>query len=202
MVPAFAVGRSQEMLSILNAYKLNTGVVIDGMARLVNNILMDHADYVRSPKTFMKTISETREIKGWRDRREALKRAGVIVAPSGMLEGGNALFYMDELALDERNAVFLVSFQIPGSGGAKLLETGRFVINEREEVVKAKVRRFDFSSHAGKTQLEEFLRALNGKPDVYIIHGEPESCEALAQWTRDELELNAVAPNQDDEFVV
>jgi len=202
LIPAFAVGRSQEMMSIVNAHRLAPYVIVDGMAKLVNAILIDHPDYLRTPKNFMKVVSETREVRGWRERREAVKRAGVLIAPSGMLEGGNALFYMEHLALDERNAVFLVSFQIPGSGGAKLLETGRFVINEKEEAVRAKVRRFDFSSHAGKTQIEAFLRGLKGKPDVYVIHGEPESCDALAQWTRDELGLNAVAPNENDEFTV
>jgi len=202
LIPAFAVGRSQEMLSIVSAYRLGAKVVTDGMARLVNSIFMDHLDFLKAPKAFAKTISETMEVKGWRDRRDALKRAKVIVAPSGMLEGGNALFYMDGLALDEKNGIFLVSFQIPGSGGAKLLETGRFMINEREETVRAKVRRFDFSSHAGSSELHGFLKGLGGKPKIYVIHGEPESCESLTQSARDELGLDAVAPEQDEEFVV
>jgi len=202
LVPAFAVGRSQEMLSVVHAHKLRTNVVIDGMARKVNDVFLDNPDFLRTPGTFMKVISGTRKVRGWRDRRGAVKRAGVIVAPSGMLQGGTAMFYMENLALDERNGVFLVSFQVPGTGGAKLLETGRFAIGETDEVIRAKVRHFDFSSHSGKTQLEAFLRGLRGKPDIYVIHGEPESCDALAQWARDELDLNAVAPNQGDEFEV
>jgi len=202
LVPAFAVGRSQEMMSIVNAHGLGERLVIDGMARLVNETLVNHPDFLRAPKTFMKVISETKEIRGWRDRREAAKRAGIIVAPSGMLEGGNALFYLERLALDDRNAIFLVSFQIPGSGGARLLETGRFVIDGKDEAVKARVRRFDFSSHAGKAQLEGFIKGLEGKPDIYIVHGEPEGCEALGQWVRDEAGLNAIVPERDDEFVV
>ena len=202
LVPAFAVGRSQEMLSVIHAHRLGTSVVVDGMARKVNEIFLDHPDFLNRPKTFMKAISGTKEVRGWRDRRQALRRAGVIVAPSGMLQGGTAMFYMENLALDERNGVFLVSFQVPGTGGARLLETGRFPIKEREETVRARVRHFDFSSHAGKTQLEAFLRRLRGKPDIYVIHGEPENCDALARWARDELDLNAVAPNQGDEFNV
>ena len=106
------------------------------------------------------------------------------------------------LALDEKNAIFLVSFQVPGTGGAKLLESGRFPIKEVEQEVKAQVRHFDFSSHSGKAQLESFLRGLKGKPDVYVIHGEPENCESLAQYARDELDLKATAPNEGDEFKV
>ncbi len=201
-IPAFAVGRSQEMLCVMKAHKLNYKTVVDGMARAVNQITLDHADFVRTPKTFMKVINSTRAIQGWRDRRTAAKRADVIVAPSGMLQGGTAMHYMEKLALDENNAVFLVSFQVPGTGGAKLLETGLFPIKKVDQEVRAKVQHFDFSSHCGKTRLEAFLRSLKGKPDVYVVHGEPENCDNLAQWARDELDLNAFAPNEGDEFKV
>jgi putative mRNA 3-end processing factor len=202
LVPAFAVGRSQEMLCVMNSQKLKARAVVDGMARAVNRIYVDYPDFIRTPKAFMKVINTTREIMGWRDRRQASRRADVMVAPSGMLQGGTAMFYMERLALDERNAIFLVSFQVPGTGGAKLMETGHFTIKESDVEVKAKVRHFDFSSHSGKTELEAFLRGLKGKPDVYVIHGEPENCEGLAQWARDELDLNAAAPNEGDEFTV
>ena len=202
LVPAFAVGRSQEMLSVMQGHKLNANTVVDGMARAVNRITADHPGFVRTPKTLMKVFNRTREIRGWRDRRQAVRRADVIVAPSGMLQGGTAMYYMERLALSENNAVYLVSFQVPGTGGAKLLESGRFPIKEVEQEVKAKIRHFDFSSHCGKSHLEAFLRGLKGKPDVYVIHGEPENCESLAQWARDELDLKAVAPEEGDEFKV
>jgi putative mRNA 3-end processing factor len=201
-IPAFAVGRSQEMLCVMNAHKLNYNTVVDGMARAVNLITQDYPDYVRTPKTFMKVMNKTRAIQGWRDRRTATKKADIIVAPSGMLQGGTAMHYMEKLALDSRNAIFLVSFQVPGTGGAKLLESGMFPIKDVEQEVQAQVRHFDFSSHCGKTRLEAFLRSLKGKPKVYVIHGESENCEALAQWARDELDLDAAAPKENDEFTV
>lgn len=202
LVPAFAVGRSQEMLSVMNAQKLKAKTVVDGMARAVNRIYVDHPDFIKTPKTFKKVFNTTREITGWRDRRQAARRADVMVAPSGMLQGGTAMHYMERLALNERNAIFLVSFQVPGTGGAKLMETGYFTIKEMDVEVKAKVQHFDFSSHSGKTALEAFLRGLKGKPDVYVIHGEPENCESLAQLARDELDMNAIAPNEGDEITV
>ena len=201
-VPAFAVGRSQEMLAVMHAHKLDAYKVVDGMARAVNRITVDHSEYVRTPKTFVKVINGTREIRGWRDRRRAIRRADVIVAPSGMLQGGTAMYYMEKLALGENNAVYLVSYQVPGTGGAKLLESGRFTIKDVDQEVKAQIRHFDFSSHSGKSQIETFLRGLKGKPDIYVIHGEPENCDSLAQWARDELDLKAEAPDQGDEFTI
>jgi putative mRNA 3-end processing factor len=190
------------MLSVMHAHKLKANKVVDGMARAVNRIYMAHPDFMRTPKAFAKTINSTREMMGWRDRRTAVRRSNVMVAPSGMLQGGTAMFYMEKLALREENAIFLVSFQVPGTGGAKLMETGFFTIKEMDVEVKAKVRHFDFSSHSGQSALQAFIRGIKGKPDVYVVHGEPENCESLAQWARDELDLKATAPNEGDEFTV
>ena len=199
-IPAFAVGRSHEMVSIVRAHKFDGYMLLDGMARAVNQVMLENPDSVRTPQTYAKAMSKVHEIRGWRDRRQAIKRAEVVVAPSGMLQGGTAMFYMEQLALDSRNSVFIVSFQVPGTGGAKLLETGMFKIKDRMQKVNAKVKHFDFSSHSGKTPLQNFMKGLKGKPDVYVIHGEEESCDFLAEWVRDELDLNGVAPKQDEEF--
>jgi putative mRNA 3-end processing factor len=202
LIPAFAVGRSQEIINILHAHKFDGYILLDGMARAVNEVMLGEPDAVKTHNSYKKAMSRVHEIRGWRDRRQALRKADVIVAPSGMLQGGTAMFYMEKLALGSENSVFLVSFQVPGTGGAKLMETGMFPIKEKDEKVAAKVKHFDFSSHSGKTFLQQFLRGLKGKPDVYVIHGEEESCDFLAEWVQDELNMKGVAPNQGDEFTV
>jgi putative mRNA 3-end processing factor len=106
------------------------------------------------------------------------------------------------MAFQPEDAIFLVSFQVPGTGGSKLLETGMVTIKEKDEKVRAKVRHFDFSSHSGASYLKAFLKGLKGKPYVYVVHGEPDSCDYLAQWTQDELNMKATAPNEGDEFTV
>lgn len=202
LVPAFAVGRSQEMLYVMKSHKINARIIVDGMAKAVNQISRDNPDSIKTPKAFIKAINGVREVRGWRDRRTALKKADIVVAPSGMLQGGTVMHYMEKLAFDEKNAIFLVSFQVPGTGGAKLLESGNFTIKDVEQEVKAKVQHFDFSSHSGKTQLQAFLRGIKGKPDIYVVHGESENCVGLAEWCRDELDLNATAPKEGDSFKV
>lgn len=202
LIPAFAVGRSQEMYSILDAHKFQGHIVVDGMARSVNKILLNRPDSVKTPAAFEQASLKVEEIRGWRDRRRAIDRADVIVAPSGMLQGGTAVFYMEKLGFNPKNAVFLVSFQVPGTNGSKLLEKGTFPVADKEEKVLAKVQHFDFSSHTGSTHLQSFIKGLKGKPKVYVIHGESESCEFLAQWCRDEANLDAVAPKQSEEFQI
>jgi len=200
LVPAFAVGRSHEVLSVLHAHKLNEYTLLDGMARAVNQVMLEIPESVKTPKTYANAVRNVHEIRGWRDRRHAVRKAKVVVAPSGMLQGGTVMFYMEKLALDPLNSIFIVSFQVPGTKGARLMETGLFPIKGKDAKVKAKVKHFDFSSHSGKTPLQKFLRGLKGKPDIFVIHGEDESCNYLSEWARDELDLNAVAPNRDDEF--
>ncbi len=202
LIPAFAVGRSQEMFSILHAHGFEGTIVLDGMARAVDRILLDREEAVKTPATFEQACMRAQEVRGWRDRRKAVAQANVIVAPSGMLQGGTAVFYMEKLAFRPENAVFLVSFQVPGTGGSRLLEEGVFNIAEKDEKVVAKVRHFDFSSHTGASLLQQFVKGLKGKPDLYVIHGEPDSCDFFAQWAQDECGLKAVAPNEGDEFEI
>ena len=202
LIPAFSVGRSQEMFSILHAHGFEGTIVIDGMARAVDRVLLDKQEAVKTPAQFEQACMSVLEVRGWRDRRRALSQAKVIIAPSGMLQGGTAAFYMEKLGFRPENAVFLVSFQIPGTGGSKLLEQGTFNVAGKDEKVLAKVRHFDFSSHAGASLLQNFIKGLKGKPDLYIIHGESESCDFLAQWAQDECGLKATAPNMGDEFEV
>ncbi|MCW4050093.1 MAG: MBL fold metallo-hydrolase [Candidatus Bathyarchaeota archaeon] len=201
-IPAFAVGRSQEIVNILRAQGFEGYIILDGMARAVNQVMLDNPNGVKTPGKYRDAMSKVHIIRGWRDRRQAIKKADVIVAPSGMLQGGTAMFYMEKLALGAENSVFIVSFQVPGTGGAKLMETGMFPIKDRDERVNAKVKHFDFSSHSGRTPLQSFLKGLKGKPDIYVIHGEEESCDFLAEWVSDELDLKGFAPNQGDEFKI
>ena len=198
LVPAFAVGRSQEIAHILYSHGFEYDVYMDGMAREVNRIFLNHPEFLRDPEAFRKALRRVKIIGGRGDRRRAVKRPGVIISPSGMLKGGAAMFYMERVAMKSGNAVFLVSYQLPDTPGRKLLEEGKFIIKGKEVRVKAAVEHFDFSSHCGKTELHDYLKSVKGNPDVYVIHGEPENCELLASWIRDELGLNASAPEAGD----
>ncbi|UCG36306.1 MAG: MBL fold metallo-hydrolase, partial [Candidatus Bathyarchaeota archaeon] len=117
LVPAFGVGRSQEIACILAAHHFEYPVTIDGMARAVNSIIMDNTEFLRDPRLFVDAMHGATWVDGWRDRRRASKRPGVIISPAGMLKGGPAVFYISKIGKKARNAVCLVSFQIPGTPG-------------------------------------------------------------------------------------
>ncbi|MEM2118977.1 MAG: MBL fold metallo-hydrolase [Candidatus Bathyarchaeia archaeon] len=202
LVPAFGVGRSQEIACVLVANHFEYPIYIDGMARDVSKVVMNHPHFVRDHRMFMNAVHTVEWIDGWRDRRKATKNAGVIISPAGMLKGGPAMFYASKVGKKANNAIFLVSYQIPGTPGRELLEKGMCVIDGKMRKVKATVKHFDFSSHCGQTELKETIRQLGGKPKVFVVHGAEKNCEYLAKWARDEMGLDAVAPRAGDVFKV
>jgi putative mRNA 3-end processing factor len=202
LVPAFGVGRSQEMACILAAHHFEYPIVLDGMAREASRIIMNYKEFLRDPKLFMNAMHSCDWIEGWRDRRKAIKRPGVIISTAGMLKGGPAAFYVSKLGKKASNAIFLVSYQIPGTPGKELLDKGVCTIDGKVRKVKARYEHFDFSSHCGASQLKDALRKLGGKPKVFAVHGEESNCELFAKWAESELGLNAVAPKTGETFEV
>jgi putative mRNA 3-end processing factor len=202
LVPAFGVGRSQEMACILAAYHFEYPVVLDGMAREASRIIMNYKEFLRDPKLFMNAMHSLDWVESWRDRRKALKSPGVIISTAGMLKGGPAAFYVSKLGKKANNAIFLVSYQIPGTPGKELLEKGICTIDGKLRKIKARYEHFDFSSHCGASQLKEALQKLGGKPKVFVVHGAEKNCELFAGWAKSELGLEAVAPKTGDAFEV
>jgi putative mRNA 3-end processing factor len=198
LVPAFGVGRSQELACILAAYHFEYQVTIDGMAREVSRVMMNYPQFLKDGRSFADAMHSTNWVEGWRDRRRAARTPGVIISPAGMLKGGPAMFYTSKIGKKSNNAIFLVSYQIPGTPGKELLEKGICVIDGKMRRVKAQVQHFDFSSHCGAGELREALGRLSGKPKVYVVHGAEGNCELLAKWAKSELGLEAVAPRTGD----
>ncbi len=202
LIPAFSVGRSQEIECVLAAYHFDFPITVDGMTRETNRILASYASFLREPRLFMDAVHSANVVESWRDRRLAMMKPGVIVSPAGMLKGGPAPFYLQKLGKKNRNAVFLVSYQIPGTPGRELLEKGRCVIDGRLRRIKAQVERFDFSSHCGAGELRDTVQKLEGNPKVYVIHGAEGNCERFAKRIKEETGLDALAPKSGDTFTV
>jgi len=202
LVPAFSVGRSQEIACVLAAHHFEYPVVLDGMAREASRIMMNHPKFFRDPKLFIDAVHSTDWVEGWRDRRKATKKSGVIISPAGMLKGGPSAFYISKVGKKAQNAVFLVSYQIPGTPGRELLEKGRCVIDGKIRKVKAQVKHFDFSSHCGASELRETVEKLEGDPTVYVVHGAEGNCERFAKWIKKNVGFKAVAPKAGDTFTV
>jgi len=202
LVPAFGVGRSQEVICMLADHNFSYPVYVDGMALDAIRMLEECPTSLRDEKRFRSAMRQAEQISNWNTRRHAAKTAGVIVSPAGMLKGGASVFYMENIARDERNGIFLVSYQVEGSPGRILLDEGRFMLRGRAVGVKARVEKFDFSSHGGRSQLQETLRELDRTTRVFVIHGEESNCARLADWASHELGLQTTIPRPGETFDV
>ncbi len=202
LIPAFSVGRSQEIACVLAAYHFEYPTTMDGMARKVNRIMMNHTKYLQDPQLFMNAVHAATWVDGWKDRRTAVKKPGAIISPAGMLKGGPSAFYIQKVGKKSRNGVFLVSFQIPGTPGRELLDKGRCLIDGKMRKIKARVEHFDFSSHCGASQLQETVKQIEGNPTVYVVHGAEGNPQRFANWVNEETGLKAVAPKAGDVYTV
>ncbi len=203
LIPAFSVGRSQEVISLLAAELPHARVYVDGMARDITEIYLKNKKFLRDPSMFSKAVENAKFVKGWQDRRKIWRKPVVIVASAGMLKGGPALYYLKKIADNPRNAVFLVSYQSPDSPGHEILETGG--INELGIEVKARLQWFDLSSHAGKDGLLEIIyHYRHTLKNIVIIHGEDESRTYLAREAREIVgnDVNIYTPSNRQELVL
>jgi putative mRNA 3-end processing factor len=202
LVPAFSVGRAQEVAMTLVKSGFKHPVAMDGMALKVNGILLRYQEFLRDPAALRRMLESIEEVTSWSQRRRLVKKPGVVVSPAGMLVGGASIFYNEHLAMDEKNGISIVSFQVPGTPGRTLIDKGLTIYRGKPTKVKAEVRRFDFSSHSGKTPLLDDLRRIKGSPQFLTVHGEEESCLALAGQLHSEMGVDASAALPGQEFQV
>jgi putative mRNA 3-end processing factor len=189
LVPSFAVGRAQEILAVLDQHRhrgLDYPIFIDGMARKVTRIMQQHAKSFTGGTKVSKAAQRASFIRNQTDRKAALEEPAIIIAPAGMLKGGTAQIYLKSIANDSRSSVLLVGKQLPGTPGFELVETGSITLRAKygePEVfkVKAQVKTFDFSCHVGRREVLTYLKGAQGNPKIFTVHGEPASCENLAQ---------------------
>jgi putative mRNA 3-end processing factor len=200
LVPAFGVGRSQEIICMLADHNFSHPIFVDGMALDAIRMLEEHPNSLKDEQLFRRAMREAEQIRNWNDRRRAARTEGVIVSPAGMLKGGASVFYMENIARNEKNGIFLVSYQVQGSPGRILLDEGRFILHGKAKKVTSRVEKFDFSSHGGKTQLEETLKELDRKTRVFVVHGDEGNCKHLAEWASQELGLQETTPRPGETY--
>lgn len=186
VVPAFAVGRTQEVLMALMRERLS--IWLDGMGKSVNRIYMGHPDHLRDAARLRRAIRRMPAIRNDRMRRGVFKQAEVIVTTSGMLNGGPVLFYLQQLRSDRRSAVLLTGYQVEGTNGRMLLEKGMVDIDGVQERIECQVGSFDLSAHAGHSELVEFARACSPER-VVLMHGDADARRALASELEDAMEV-------------
>jgi hypothetical protein len=124
----------------------------------------------------------------------------IILATSGMLNGGASVEYFKQLAEQEKNAIMFSSYLAPGSL-AKRVFSGETEFAFRkgvgQEVIKCRmeVHKLDVSGHADRKELVAFVQNLNPKPKKIILnHGENSRCLDLASTLHKQFRVETIAP--------
>ncbi len=215
LIPAFGVARSQEVLLILEKYKYNGKIFIDGLARKISTLLFENSDTIKDIKAYRRIMKKSRLIWKKKDRTLVKKSSGVIISPSGMLKGGAVLEYIPSILTDPTSAIYLVGYQVEGSPGRILLDSGIFEFKEfqKRKSVLGNHRinaicdydYFDFSSHADGRHLREYIENLKFRKksnnNVFCVHGDNKSTTTLARELV-EKEFNSVAPEIGEAYTI
>ena len=191
VVPAFAVGRTQDILLTLARERFD--MWLDGMGKTVNSIYVNYPGYVRSVGKLRSAMQRTRLISGRLGMEKAI-RGEVIVTTSGMLDGGPVLSVIEKIREDKNSAILLTGYQVEGTNGRRLLEKGSVDLYGVEVFPKCEVAKFDFSAHAGHDDLVRFVEACDPEK-VVLMHGDNR------QLLADAIQGREVLMPKEDEWV-
>lgn len=216
LIPVPAVGRAQEIMLIIDDYMRRgllkeSPVFVEGMIseataihtaypeylakNVKNNILYEGINPFQSDYfTIVEHPSAREEIV---DGEQC-----IILATSGMLEGGPVIDYFKRLARDERNTIIFVSYQIDGTMGSRVQKglSDVPIINSKGKIEITKVGMQvesvrGFSGHSDRRQLVNYLHRIKPKPErIIVLHGEKTKSMSMANLFQRKYNIEALVP--------
>ncbi|MBI3279447.1 MAG: MBL fold metallo-hydrolase [Acidobacteria bacterium] len=218
IAPAFAVGRTQQLVLMLHELTLqgripSIPIYVDSpLAFKTTEVFRKHleagdseiAEHVRNgrdPFGFSRLhyIQDVNESKALNDLRGPF----LVIAPSGMCEGGRILHHLRNNIEDRRNTILITGFQAENTLGRKILEKQQEVpifgepMRLRAEVVKLN----ELSGHADQRELLAWMTpAARHLKAVFLVHGEAGPQKALARAIRERHALEVVIPARGESF--
>jgi metallo-beta-lactamase family protein len=217
LIPSFAVGRTQQVTLILREL-MNKGrlpevpIHIDSpmavnATRVYSRHLNEHnldAELLDDGRNrlFPHNVHLHRSVDESKDLNDQ-DGPRIIVSSSGMLSGGRVLHHLRRRLPEPRNLVVLVGYQAAGTRGRALLEGRRSLrIHGRDVPVRSEFLSISgLSAHADRNELLRWIRSGDGLPSsVFVVHGEPESAQALARRLRRDLGCRTHVPRLNDAY--
>jgi len=222
LIPVPAVGRAQEIMLILDGYMRRglmkeAPVFIEGMISEATAIHTAFPEYlgrevrqnilhegVNPFQSDYFTVVEHPNV-----RQEIIEgEPCIVMATSGMLEGGPVIEYFKNLADDEKNTIIFVSYQIEGTLGRRVQKglSEVAMMNSEGKMGVAKVRLNveaieGFSGHSDRRQIINYVTHLKPKPErVLVCHGERAKCLSVTNFLQRRCEIDAYAPGLMETF--
>lgn len=225
VIPAFAVGRTQELI-----YELNRVIDSDSEYRSVFENLKVYIDspmatsatevFRRNAQVFDEETKEYitggdnpldfKNLKFTRSSQESMwlnsdREPKVIISASGMCEAGRIRHHLKHNLWDARNSIVFVGYQAEGSLGRMIVEGAKKVTLFGEEIsVNAKIHNLQgFSGHADKEGLMAWLRGFQKEPKhIFLVHGEEEAKDDFAAAVKEELGYEPIVVRANSEFIL
>jgi metallo-beta-lactamase family protein len=219
VVPAFAVGRTQELVAALHAL-IGRGalpelpIYVDSpMARAATAVFQQHPECFDAETSamfrnehgapfgfdrlrYIATVEESRALND-------LKSPCIIVSASGMCEGGRVVHHLQHALGNARNTVLFVGYQGQGTLGRRLRDGAQSVNVYGEPVtVRAEIAALDgFSAHADQGEILAWVARLDPLPrTIFLVHGELGPAETLAGLLRERTGATVHIPTLGQEF--
>ena len=216
LIPVPAVGRAQEIMLVM-AKEMKEGrliespIYIEGMISEASAIHMSYAHYLGSEvrKSVSQGINPFQSeyftvISGYGKRDDILndENPAIVMATSGMLEGGPSVEYFKELAPNPKNKIMFVSYQINGTLGRRVLDGVMSEVSMMDKSGKVKVvpvrchtQKIDgFSGHSDFNQILNFVSRIRPKRAL-VNHGEKSKSENVASAIYSRLKIRSSVPD-------
>lgn len=220
LIPAFALGRAQEVLLILKR-AMNKGelskvnIYADGMVRNINTVYKMNPLYLkgslgkkilRGYEPFYDDNIKAIQKKEEREKILSDDKPCIIVSSSGMLTGGPSQEYAEKISGMENGYIVITGYQDEESPGRKLLnllkenEEDRYLeINEKRVPVKCSIKQVGLSAHSDKSEIKALISHIcHG--NVFLVHGEETSINSLAKEVIREVRGSVYIPKCGESF--
>lgn len=217
LMPAFAVGRTQDLLYILNGLVREgrlkpIDVYIDSpLAREATRVYLSHPEVFDkdAAKLFMIGKGSSLKLHFTESIQESqainrIKSGIVIIAGSGMCEGGRIAHHFKHNLWRPECSVVFTGFQARGTLGRRIVDGATHVKVLGEEIaLRAKVYTIGgFSAHADKVGLLDWLASFKSRPEVFIVHGEEETALDFEKTVKEQLGFVTHVPKKGEEYEV
>ena len=139
----------------------------------------------------METVDDSRRIN-------EIKSQAVIIAGSGMCQGGRVVYHLIHNLHREECSVIFAGFQARGTLGRKIVDREKEVhILGRTVPVRAKIYTIGgFSAHADQKELLDWLSTIQTNPELFLVHGEPEIIESFRETIEKQINFKCYIPER------
>lgn len=216
LIPAFAIGRTQDVLYLLNrlvrggALPKITVYIDSPLAEKATRIYLGHSElYDEEAKRLLAggTIGDAIDIRFTQSVEESMainkiRSRAVIVAGSGMCEGGRIGHHLKHNLWRPECSIIFVGFQAQGTLGRRIVDHADSVSIWGEEIaVRARVWTIGgFSAHGDQKELLAWLSAFTNKPTVFVTHGEESAALVFARLVRERYGFTTHVPEPGQQF--